>query len=66
MLGFGLRHQYPIAVSAADTGGKVNEIYGNPHADRLIRQNTRKSKEQAQEQFSRLVDHLKGGDARHI
>ncbi|KAK0219383.1 hypothetical protein EDD85DRAFT_1028980 [Armillaria nabsnona] len=39
MLGFGLRHQYPIAVSAADTGGK------------------------AQEQFSRLVDYLKGGDA---
>ncbi|KAK0184839.1 hypothetical protein F5146DRAFT_1228479 [Armillaria mellea] len=30
MLGFGLRHQYPITVSAADIGEKVNEIYGNP------------------------------------
>ncbi|SJL14400.1 uncharacterized protein ARMOST_17856 [Armillaria ostoyae] len=64
MLRFGLRHQYPIAVSAAlDTGGKVNEIYGNPQADRLISQSARKSKEQAQEQLSRLVDYLKGGDA---
>ncbi|PBK87689.1 hypothetical protein ARMGADRAFT_451542 [Armillaria gallica] len=29
MLGFGLRHQYPIAMST-DPGGQVDEIYGDP------------------------------------
>ncbi|PBK68252.1 hypothetical protein ARMSODRAFT_1019832 [Armillaria solidipes] len=62
MLGFGLRHQYPIAMST-DPGGQVDEIYGDPEHDREARSDYNNSYTREKEQFSRLVDFLKGSDA---
>ncbi|KAK0219123.1 hypothetical protein IW262DRAFT_1298208 [Armillaria fumosa] len=62
MLGFGLHHQYPIAVSTG-LGGQVDEIYGDPKHDREARPDYNNSYTREKEQFSQLVNFLKGSDA---